>query len=77
MGVSDTIKDHIDMAAFDSGHRIVSSPIRGTHPYERIGQQVIEQLYQDPRVKYRVLYGSAPGNDRVSFSFKRPRRILK
>lgn len=68
------ITDHIDMIAWDNGDRLVSAPIRGTHPYERFGQRVIEQLYRERRVRYRIIYGARVGEDRVHFQWKSRRK---
>lgn len=71
MSVTSTIQYPIDVIAWDSGHTIVSTLINGTHPYERFGKHVIQDVYA--RCKYRIYYASNPRLDVVSIMHKRGR----
>lgn len=63
MHITQTITQHIDM--MHTGLSLtIYFPIGTTHPYEGIGKQALQDVYA--RCKYKVQYGSKPGQDVVA-----------
>ena len=46
------------------GNVLISFRLNATHPYERLGKHVRDEIYD--RLPYRVGYGKTPAQDRIS-----------
>ncbi len=51
------------MTSLHSGNVLISFLMAATNPYERVGRFVQQEVFS--RLKYTIVYGSKPHDDRV------------